>query len=415
MYCPYNGKYYSGYTYFYDKTHGLFLHLFAFFDRPFCRKKLFLHGIIINNMKTRFIIPAFLLLVFAQLNVSAQGLTSKNTHNINIGGWIDGQYRLNYDDKAASSFQVRRARLDFKGTLSKTIDFRLQADMASSPKLIDAFVRMRFNKAFALQIGQFKIPFSLENILSPLELELTDNAQVISALSGYKDVTGIASYANGRDIGLMMSGTLFSDEIKGEETSIVKYDIGVFGGGGINVAPSRWGKDVSGRLSITPYVRHLTISASTYWGNYNLPNTTAAGETKGARKRFAVGAQYANGRIMLRGEYLWGMTGMELLDDITNTYSLDNVESRGCYITASRWFDMQKVDEGQFVPKIRPILRWDYYAKNVSDASSKTYYWAGVECWAQKCLRFQLAYRLHKDEVTSTFDHCLTAMTTVKF
>lgn len=366
-------------------------------------------------MKTRFIILATVLLILGRENTSAQESTSGTAFKINIGGWIDGQYRLNYNDEATSSFQVRRARLDVKGNLSKLVDFRMQADMASSPKLIDAYVRMRFNKAIALQIGQFKIPFSLENILSPLDLELTDNAQVISALSGYKDVTGIASYANGRDIGLMLSGTLFSDEIKGVETSIVKYDIGLFGGGGINVAPARWGKDLSGRVSITPYVQHLTLSASAYWGSYVLPNATAAGETKGERKRFAIGAQYADGRIMMRGEYLWGRTGMDLLDDVTNIYSLDNLESQGCYITASRWLDLQKTADGQFVPKIRPILRWDYYTKDASGGTSKTYYWAGVECWLQKCLRFQLSYRIRKDELTSNFDHCLTAMTTVKF
>ena len=364
-------------------------------------------------MKTRFIISLMVILFLWKVDASAQ--EPAPMFNINIGGWIDGQYSLNYDDEMASSFQVRRTRLDFKGRLSKSVDFRMQADLASSPKLLDAYVRMRFNKAFTLQIGQFKIPFSLENILSPLDLELTNNAQVISALSGYKDITGIASYANGRDIGLMMSGTLFSDEIKGEETAIIKYDIGVLGGGGINVAPSRWGKDVAGKVSITPYVRHLTLSASTYWGNYILPNITAAGETKGERKRFAVGAQYADGRFVLRGEYLWAKTGMDLLDDITNTYNLNVIESHGCYITASRWFDLKKTAEGHFVPKIRPILRWDYYTKDVADGTSKTYYWMGVECWPQKCLRLQLAYRLHKDEVTSNYDHCLTAMTTVKF
>lgn len=366
-------------------------------------------------MKSKFIVLAIVLFLIGQVEMSAQESTSNNANIIIVGGWIDGQYRLNINDEANGSFQVRRARLDVKGNLSKQVDFRLQADMSSAPKLIDAYVRMRFNKAMALQMGQFKIPFSLENILSPLNLELTDNAQVISALSGYKDVTGIASYANGRDIGLMLSGTLFSDEIKGVETSIVKYEIGLFGGGGINVAPTRWGKDLSGRLSITPYVQHLTLSASVYWGNYILPNATTAGETKGERKRYAVGAQYADGRIMLRGEYLWGRTGLDLLDEITNSYLLDNLESQGCYITLSRWFDMEKTTDGQFVPKIRPILRWDYYARDAADGTSKTYYWAGVECWPQKCLRFQLAYRIHQDELTSNFDHCLTAMTTVKF
>lgn len=366
-------------------------------------------------MRTRHLFFLLLLGTCAPLCAIAQTPAAGSGSKISIGGWIDGQYRLNIEDENSSSFQLRRARLDFKGQLSKMVDFRLQADMASSPKLIDAFVRLRFSRAATLQMGQFKIPFSLENILSPLDVELADNAQVISALSGYKDVTGIASYANGRDIGLMLSGTLLSAEVRGAEIPIVKYDIGLFGGGGINVSPSRWGKDVAGRLSITPFVPHLTLSASAYLGRYVLPNATASGETTGDRKRYAVGAQYDDSRFVLRGEYLWGVTGLDVLDDMTNTYSLDNLASQGCYFTASRWFLLRETAEGQFAPKIRPIVRWDYYAKNATGGSSKTYYWAGVECWPERHLRLQLAYRIHKDDATDNFYHCLTAMTTVKF
>lgn len=337
-------------------------------------------------------------------------------YKIGIGGWIDGQYRLDIGEGDKSgSFQVRRARLDVKGQLSRLADFRLQADMSSSPKLIDAYMRMTFAPALTLQAGQFKIPFSLENILSPLDLELADNAQVVSALSGYKDVTGIASYANGRDIGLMLNGTLLSAEVRGVRTAILKYDVGLFGGGGINVAPSHWGKDVAARIQICPYLKNLTVSASLYWGKYNLPHITAVGDEMSVRRRVAAGAQYVDESFVLRGEYLWGYTGVETLDASAGLYGLDSVATRGCYITASHWFATGKVSESGFASRIRPIVRWDYYTKDTKVGTASTYYWAGVEWWPEKHLRFQLAYRIKKNDNTGNLNHRLTAMTTVKF
>lgn len=346
----------------------------------------------------------------------AQSSMSGDRYKIGIGGWIDGQYRMDIgEDDKNSSFQVRRARVDVKGRLSQLVDFRLQVDMSSAPKLIDAYMRLSFVPALTLQVGQFKIPFSLENILSPLDLELADNAQVISALSGYKDVTGIASYANGRDIGLMLSGILLSADVRGVRTSIIKYDIGLFGGGGINVAPSGWGKDVVARILLCPYVKNLTVSASVYWGKYDLPHITAIGDELSMRRRVAAGAQYVDESIVLRGEYLWGYTGMETLDASTGLYGLDTVATRGCYITASRWFATGKMSESGFAPRIRPIVRWDYYTKDTKVGTASTYYWAGVEWWLEKHLRFQLAYRINRNDNTGNFNHRLTAMTTVRF
>ena len=124
----------------------------------------------------------------------AQNVLEQIQKYLKVGGWFDAQYAYEYYDaeNQSSVFQIRRARLDIKGSPSKWVDYRLQADFAPNPRLIDAFVKVNFCKQVQLQVGQFKIPFSLENKLSPLDLELMENAQVVSALSGYKDVTGIS-------------------------------------------------------------------------------------------------------------------------------------------------------------------------------------------------------------------------------
>ena len=118
-----------------------------------------------------------------------------------MSGFINLRYQ--YEDQT-NSFDIRRARMDFRGNPVKWFDYRLQVDFASSPKIIDAFVRLKISPMFNLQAGQFKLAFSLENPYGPLDLETIENSQVISFLSGINDLAG--SKAAGRDIGVAAYG-----------------------------------------------------------------------------------------------------------------------------------------------------------------------------------------------------------------
>lgn len=336
--------------------------------------------------------------------------------SIGIGGWIDAQYQF---EKTASgkvsAFQIRRARLDFKGSLSKMIDFRLQCDFAPNPRLIDAFVKLKFCKYANLQVGQFKIPFSLENKLSPLDLELTDNAQVISALSGYKDVTGISSYANGREIGLMLSGVLAEANVCGDKTKILSYELGVFGGNGINVKTDNMAKDLSARVEFCPFVRNLILSVSGYWGKYDMVYNNASTGTDGLRHRYAAGVQYSDEHLMLRGEYLQGRTDFTVLDEESGNLFVNPMQSRGFYFVAGYWFKFGWGEKSDVQQRLRPVLRVDYYEKSISVNSPSLYCSAGVDWWPEKHLRFQINYTLRQNISTGTLGHNLTTMLSVKF
>ena len=336
-----------------------------------------------------------------------------------IGGWVDAQYSFdqNSDGSKSSVMMIRRARLDFKGNLSKWVDFRLQADFAPSPRLIDGYVKVNFCKFIQLQVGQFKIPFSLENKLSPLDLELTENAQVISALSGYKDVTGISSYANGREIGLMLTGTLASAEVQGEKIPILQYGVGVFGGNGINVKTDNMAKDFSARIEFFPFTKHLTISASGYWGKYNMVFNDASTKTDGARIRYAGGAQYADEHWMVRSEYLWGRTDFAYLDEQSDTYTPTPTYTQGFYVVVGYWFDFGWSKNVIIRQKLRPVVRIDYYQKNLDPLEKhlSIYYSAGLDWWPEKHVRVQLDYTLKQFYHTGEWGHNITAMTTVKF
>lgn len=335
---------------------------------------------------------------------------AQSGESIAWGGFIDGQCRFeDGDDGQSNVFQIRRARLDLKGSVAPWIGMRLHADFASSPRLLDAYVKLEFSQWAQLQVGQFKIPFSLENKLSPLELELTDNAQVITALSGYKDVTGISSYANGRDVGVMLVGVV---ETGFKVIPMVRYSVGLFGGNGLNVKSDNMFKDVSGRIEFCPFVKDFVISCSGYWGRYEMLNKGVSVNIDGDRIRYALGSQYDNKQLLIRSEYLWGKTDFALYDATLDNYSPYAMNTQGYYVTAGYWILTGKSERKQ---RIRPLARYDYYEKDMGVDVSTMCYSAGVEWWPESHLRFQLAYTLIDAEDANRLGHRLTAIASVKF
>ena len=349
-----------------------------------------------------------LLCAYSPLMLAQPVSESANGKGFELSGWIDAQYR--YEQGAAidnSNFMIRRSRLSIKGILAPKLDYRIQVDFAPNTRLIDAYFRIKALPFAGLQIGQFKIPFSLENRLSPLTLELIDNANVVSALSGYKDVTGISSYSNGRDIGIMLTGTIASAEIQDEKVSILSYNIGLFGGNGINVKTDNKAKDLAIQVDFCPFVKGLLLSASAYLGRYDMLWQGTATGIDGDRNRYAFGMQYDNGSLTLRTEYLWGKTDFALLDTVFNSTA---TESRGAYLTAGHWINVGKHNQ-----RMRPLARLEYYESNVADDDPLLGFSAGMEWLPNRSLRLQLAYTLASRGSNNKPHNCLTALATARF
>lgn len=344
---------------------------------------------------------------------------------LKVGGYINSQYdytNQTHNDgslKETSAFQIRRARLDIKGDITPMIDFRLQADFANSPKLVDAFVRVKFCKYINLQAGQFKIPFTIENPYAPLDLEFADNAQVISALSGYKDVSGNSNYATGREIGLQLYGTLAEFERDDKKFPLLNYAVGVFGGNGINVKADNMAKDIAGRIEFYPFLKNFKLSGSAYWGRYNSANLDNM-----LRLRCTGGAEYKDQHLTVRGEYVWGNTGIEqeyFPTDIlpsTPLYREHRFKTHGFYVVAGYWFNFGwgEKDKHNVQQKLRPVLRYDYYKKDIADNNSASSYYAiGLDWWPEKHLNFRVNYTLRDVAKYNTLGHGFNAMLSVKF
>ncbi len=279
-----------------------------------------------------------------------------------ISGFVNLRYQWNGQTEA-NSFDVRRARLDVKGDIGTKVGYRLQVEFAGTPRILDAYVTWKMCEWVGMQAGQFKVPFSLENPYSPVNLETMDNSLVIMALAGYADVANIA--ANGRDIGLGFNGNF----LKRDGFSIINWALGVFDGAGINRVDNNKQKDFSGILTINP-IKNLSLAAYHYngWGFRELNGEIPAGNFR--RIRSGGGVKYDDGRWLARSEYIWGKTG--------------GLHSQGAYVVAG-WFAVPQ--------KVQIAAKYDYFQRDLTNSDTRwNYYTAGVTYVPIKYCKLQLNY-----------------------
>ena len=136
---------------------------------------------------------------------------------LKVSAFIQGQYEWHDADSehstSVSTFSIRRARFSLTGDLYKgkkgaLIDYRFYFDFARVPKnpILDMWIRYQPVKEFAIQLGQFKNPFSFEASISPSKYDFIDFSYAVCNLAkmGSNDVCGLNVTA--RDLGFMLLG-----------------------------------------------------------------------------------------------------------------------------------------------------------------------------------------------------------------
>ncbi len=194
------------------------------------------------------------------------------------------QVRYAHTDEDIDEFRIRRARAGLKGEILERINYALQIDATKNPVLLDAKVEIIFSPYAKLAFGQFKVPFSLENLTSSSALDTINRSQTVENLCPGRDIRG-----QGRDIGVALSGKLSS----------IEYNLGVFNGEGANRADTNEKKDLVARLGFSPF-DFLTLSLSHYEGK----STLFGGDSVVDRDRTGVDIYIVHEQISLKGEYI---------------------------------------------------------------------------------------------------------------
>jgi phosphate-selective porin OprO/OprP len=163
---------------------------------------------------------------------------------LRLGGTFEADYRHYLEDQRADNrFDVRRARLIFRGSLTRWFRFGMEYEFQGNEtdNLVDAWGEAVYQN-HGLRFGQFKQPVSFE-------WQSSNKAQLFSERSmGF-------SLGPRRDVGLMLRGSPLSGHLH--------YSAGLFNGDGDD-GDSRGSEhdepELSGRLALQPFA-----SSGNFW------------------------------------------------------------------------------------------------------------------------------------------------------
>ena len=308
--------------------------------------------------------------------------------NIHIGpskltlfGYAQTQFDMTKTGaETKNSFSMTRIILMANAELTRKLSFFLMIDVASTQAakhLHEYFAQYAFMPELKVRIGQFKTPYTLENIISPTLLGTVNLNEGTRYMAGIAGDTLYGNYV-GRDLGAMITG----DAIKARDGHYyLNYSLGVFNGAGMNLRDNNKHKDVAAMLNILP-IKDITLSGSFIIGKGNAQvddmfGTIAQG-TDYTRNRWSVGAEVNYKPLKLRTEYMQGRNG-----DINNRAFYAELWCR-----LFRNFDV--------------VLDFDYLDKNTSlskeardafPAWTRTHnYLVGLQYWVYKACRISTQY-----------------------
>jgi phosphate-selective porin OprO/OprP len=195
-----------------------------------------------------------------------------------------------------SQFNVRRARIELYGQFFQWIELKIEPDFTDSQPLRDVYLDVRFFPEFRLRGGQFKVPFSLEELTSDLHIDFVERSLINELAPSY-------------DRGIMGYGSAVQ--------GIVSYALGGFNGTGQNTSDNNGDKDVAARLVIAPlktsnnfWLKGFQIASNVTWGNEStLPTAQGRTEARPANRFVYFAAQPARGDRLRYGVDLAWLVG----------------------------------------------------------------------------------------------------------
>jgi phosphate-selective porin OprO/OprP len=168
----------------------------------------------------------------------------------------------------ANTFLVRRARLALEGKVARYYDFKIEGDFAdtSSTLLRDFYIRVHRKESFQVAAGQFKEPFSQEELRS-------------DAVQDFVERSLANNLAPSRSPGIMVSGVL--------RKGIFEYQLGAFNGKGLQASNSTGTPEGVVRLRFAPWkntkefwTKGLSFGGAYALGRNSINGTSVRGQTE---------------------------------------------------------------------------------------------------------------------------------------
>ena len=270
-------------------------------------------------------------------------------------GYLQADY-LGYtgDVAPADTFVIRRARLGFQGTLYRHYEFSLLADFADgkSTLLREGALNLNFLDAIQLKAGQFKEPFSQEELVNDPNIDFIERSLVNNLAPAYSP-------------GVQVHGKLFA--------GIVEYAGGLFNGNGLLANSPTGTPEGVFRLRLTPWastrnswLNQLSLAGAIADGRSHLGKSfPAISESKGYT---FFPSETVNGQVLrANGEVSWlkGPVGIRAEYDQTNQdrqhlgpggADLPGVVAKGFYVQGTYLLTRELRPYDGAVRPFRPVL-----------------------------------------------------------
>ena len=274
--------------------------------------------------------------------------------SLKLSGFAQTLYT--HDGGSTDTLTVPRARFTLEGQITQFLRYRVQADAAKSPALLDVMLDLSLFKEGVLRVGQFKVPFSQESLTAASDHDTISLPRSVQSLSPGRDIN-----ASGRDIGAYFL----------IRTSRLDLYAGVFNGAGINKADTNKQKDLAGRLAVTP-LKGFKLGGSVYQGRYS----AQAGQPAVVRDRVGLETALNTSGLTLRGEYIFAKDGA--------------VSSRGGYVILGY----------SFLPdRLQAIVRFDSFDRRLASSPGRNETWTlGLNWFFAAKTKFQINLEFNRDE-----------------
>ena len=317
------------------------------------------------------------LMASAQQKSSEIDWTKDFTSRITLNGYAQGGWSYqDANDKPQNAYNLKRTLLWAKARITDRWSFMFMHDFSSVVQEYYTDYRLSKGNELTVRFGQFKHSYTMENPMSPTQLELVDvYSQAVLYLAGEgPDPLNGVNY--GRDMGLEVYGDLAN--------GVLHYNLALMSGQGINRKDQNNQKDFIAKLELRP-VQGFRVVASGYLGTGCAVGTAAwnpeinVGDNY-KRNRYSVGAEYKTQPYTgskykearpasVRAEWLGGQDG--------------NVGSRGGYVTITIPVvdALDVVASGETFDRNTKVEGWD-----------QTNLTVGLQYWFFKKCRMQLQY-----------------------
>jgi len=291
----------------------------------------------------------------------------RNRPSLRFGDWLRIDFRLKLQadfstfEEAVSDedgFEMNRKRVGIQGNFLKIFEYEVERELREDKVWRDVFLNFRYFDNYQVRGGKFKMPFGLEELTGPTDLDFIYRTNVIDSL------------APGREIGVAMHGQF--------NKRAVGYEVGVFDGDGEDEDARfdrnhRVGRTVAGRVTGRPLRRaglpanagELTLGFAITAGDVpeglsSLRGRTAFHDTfvdpiyvQGRRLRLGLEADWEPGPFSVKSEFIRATDERQHQGVLQE--DLPALVANGWYVSGT-WAVTGEKKYGGIEPR-RPLLR----------------------------------------------------------